>query len=284
MAISRAQRTEAEPLSIGARLAGAGQPRTLKVPTLTVYFWIVKILSTAMGESVSDYAVFRYDPVVVVVIGFVGFVVALALQVGQRRYVAGVYWLAVLMVSIFGTMAADVVHVRLGIPYVVSSAVCAAALVATFGLWQRTEGTLSIHSIDTVRRELFYWAAALVTFALGTATGDLTAITFHLGYLSSGLLFAALFAAVAIAYAVFDLNAVLAFWCAYILTRPLGASFADWVAKPRDAHGLGHGDGIVSLVLGLLILGFVAYLAVSHVDDPMRSRHPRAVNWATPGG
>jgi uncharacterized membrane-anchored protein len=269
--MSRTQPTGTEPRGIGAWLAGAGQPRTLKVPTLTIYFWIVKILSTAMGESVSDWAVFRYDPVVVVVVGFVGFVAALALQIAQRRYGPWIYWLAVLMVSIFGTMAADVVHVRFGVPYAVSSTVCAVALAATFGLWQRTEGTLSIHSIDTLRRELFYWAAALVTFALGTATGDLTAITFHLGYLSSGILFAALFAAVAIAYAAFDLNPILAFWCAYVLTRPLGASFADWVAKPQDAHGLGHGDGIVSLVLGLLIVGFVAYLAVSHVDDPVRA-------------
>ena len=247
-----------------------------KVPNMTVYFWIVKIITTALGEAVSDYLVNAISPEVAVVIGFVGFAAAMALQFRVRTYVAGVYWLAALMVSIFGTMAADVAHVGLGIPYAVSAVICASALVVVFVVWNRYEGTLSIHSITTPRREAFYWATALVTFALGTAAGDLTAYTFHLGFLTSGIIFICVFAVPAVAFGLFKLNAVLAFWFAYIVTRPLGASFADWGAKPAKVRGRGYGDGPVSLVLVLALIGFVVYLAASHVDDPARSSPPVA--------
>ncbi|MGH2496907.1 MAG: COG4705 family protein, partial [Ktedonobacteraceae bacterium] len=199
-----------------------------KVPEVTIYFWIIKLLSTAMGESTSDYLVFHINPYVAVVLGCIGLVVALALQLAVRRYIPWVYWLAVVMVAIFGTMAADVLHVVLGIPYVVSTAFFILALVIIFVAWYASERTLSIHSITTTRRELFYWATVMATFALGTAVGDLTAATLGLGYFSSGVLFAILFALPALAYWLFRLNAIFAFWFAYIMTRPLGASFADW--------------------------------------------------------
>lgn len=243
-------------------------PELLKVPYVLAYFWIVKVATTAMGESVSDYLVNRYNPVAVVLAGFVGFAAAMWWQFRVPRYLARVYWSTALMVSIFGTMAADVAHVGLGIPYAVSTAMSSVALAAVFVLWLRTEQTLSIHSIFTTSRERFYWAAALVTFALGTAAGDLTAVTLHLGYLSSGILFGVVFAMPAIAYSKFGLNAVIAFWWAYIATRPFGASFADWFAKPVSAGGLGYGQGIVSLVLAMIIIASVIYLTVSHVDDP----------------
>jgi uncharacterized membrane-anchored protein len=238
----------------------------IKVPQLTVYFWIIKILTTAMGEATSDYLVNRFSPPVVVVIGFAVFAAALAWQLRTPRYVTHVYWTAVLMVSVFGTMAADVVHVGLHIPYIVSAVGLAVALGAVFWLWDRQEHTLSIHSIDSRPRELFYWAAAVVTFALGTATGDLTAITFHLGFLSSGLMFIGVFLVPCLLFFITRRNGVFYFWFAYIATRPLGASFADWVAKPRSGGGLGHGDGIVTAVLGVLIVALVGYLSVSGAD------------------
>ena len=242
--------------------------RHVKVPEMTVYFWIVKILTTALGEAVSDYLVNRYSPPLMVIIGFVAFVAALALQFRTPRYVAWVYWLAALMVSVFGTMAADVVHIGMGVPYSASTILGVVALVVVFVWWNRSEGTLSIHSIYTPRREMFYWATALITFALGTATGDLTAITFHLGYLSSGVLFAVVFAMPAVMFGVFRRHGVMAFWFAYIATRPFGASFADWFAKPHSARGLGHGGGPVSLILAVLLGGFVVFLTASRVDVP----------------
>lgn len=237
-----------------------------KVPEVTVFFWIIKLLTTAMGESVSDYLVFTYNPYVVVLAGFVCFLAALGLQFAVRRYIPAVYWLAVLMVAVFGTMAADVTHVVLGVPYVASTTAFILALGIIFFLWKRTEGTLSIHSINTQRRELFYWATVLATFALGTAAGDLAAYSANLGFLAAGILFAVVFAVPGIGYALLNWNSILAFWFAYILTRPLGASFADWTGKSVSAGGIGWGDGKVAGVLGLLIVGLVVYLAVSKAD------------------
>jgi uncharacterized membrane-anchored protein len=237
-----------------------------KVPELTAYFWIIKVLTTALGESTSDYLVHRIDPVVAVSLGFVGLVLALVLQLAVARYVAWVYWLAVTMVAIFGTMAADVLHIKFGVPYAVSTSAFAVVLTLCFVSWYASEKTLSIHSVCGGRRELFYWATVMTAFALGTATGDLTATTLHLGYFYSGVLFAGLIALPAVAYRFAHLNEIVAFWFAYIVTRPLGASFADWFGKPRSLHGLAIGDGPVSLVLFLSIIGFVGYLTISRVD------------------
>jgi len=244
----------------------AGNVHALRVPEITAYFWIVKGLSTALGESVSDFLVHKVHPVPAVLLGFVGFLGALALQFSMGRYFAWTYWFAVVMVGVFGTMAADVLHVGLGVPYVASAALYSVALAVVFIVWERTERTLSIHSIETPRRELFYWAAVVSTFALGTAVGDLTAITLHLGYSVSIVVFAAVIVIPAVGYWRFHWNAVLAFWFAYVVTRPLGASLADWLGKPSSAKGLGFGAGRVSLIFAALIVCVVAYLAATRKD------------------
>ena len=237
-----------------------------KVPEVTVYFWIIKLLTTAMGEVTSDFLVKQIDPVIAVALGGIGLVIALILQFSVRRYVAWIYWLAAIMVAIFGTMAADVLHVGFGIPYFVSATAFTIALISIFVVWYLIEKSLSIHSIYTRRREMFYWAAVMATFALGTAVGDMTATTMGLGYFASGIMFTLLFALPALAYRLFKLNAILAFWLAYILTRPLGASFADWMGRERAFGGLGWGTGWVSVGLTLLIFGFVGYLTITHKD------------------
>ena len=216
-----------------------------KVPEITAYFWILKILTTAMGEATSDYSVRQIDPYLAVGLGAVAFAAALILQLRVRCYIAWVYWLAVVMVAIFGTMVAD---------------------------------ALQIHHISTLRRDRFYWATVCATFALGTAAGDLTAYTFHLGFLASGILFAVVIAVPALAHRFAHLNAVAAFWFAYIITRPLGASFADWMGVPHALGGRDWGRGTVSLSLSVVIALLVAYLSVSRIDvDEERGRQPVGV-------
>jgi len=239
-----------------------------KVPEVTAFFWIVKALTTAMGESTSDFLVHTLVPEIAVVLGGIAFCVALYLQFGKDRYVPWAYWLAVAMVGVFGTMAADVLHVGLGVPYVVSTVFYAIVLAVVFRTWYVIEGTLSIHSITTPRRELFYWAAVLATFALGTAAGDLTAVTLGLGYFGSILLFGAIITIPAIGYFRSGMNSILAFWFAYVVTRPVGASVADWLAVSSARGGLALGTGPVSLVLAAAIAGFVYYLARTGKDTP----------------
>jgi uncharacterized membrane-anchored protein len=229
-------------------------------------FWVIKGLSTAMGEATSDLLVHVMDPVVAVLLGFAGFVLALALQFRVQRYTPWTYWFAVAMVGVFGTMAADVLHVRFHVSYVASSALYALVLAAVFVAWGLTERTLSIHSIDTVRREAFYWAAVVATFAMGTALGDLTAYTLHLGYFPSALLFVGLIAVPAAGYRWSRWNPVLSFWWAYVMTRPLGASIADGLGKAKSLSGLGLGDGKVAAVSWALIVVLVACLAFGHAD------------------
>ncbi len=238
----------------------AWEPLAAKVPEVTVIFWVLKVLTTGMGESMSDFLSHKSIPLDVVVGGF-GLVLALGLQVRARRYHAPTYWFAVMMVAIFGTIAADGLHKGAGIPYVVSTIAFGLAVAGIFFLWHRSEGTLSIHSIVTVRREAFYWSAVLATFALGTAAGDLVAYPLNLGFLSSALVFAVLIAIPAVAWWRRWLNPIAAFWVAYVLTRPLGASIADWLGKPRSSSGLALGDGTVSglgLALFAVLVGYVA--------------------------
>jgi uncharacterized membrane-anchored protein len=243
-----------------------------KVPQITAFFWIVKALTTAMGESTSDFLVHSLVPEIAVVIGGIAFCIALYLQFNKDRYVPWSYWLAVAMVGVFGTMCADVLHVGLGIPYVVSTIFFAIALAIVFRTWYRSEGTLSIHSIYTPRRELFYWAAVLATFALGTAAGDFTANTIGIGYFGSILLFAAVIAVPAVGYFRFGMNSILAFWFAYVVTRPLGASVADWLAVSKARGGLALGTGPVSLVLAAAIAALVWHLTKSGKDTPADQR------------
>lgn len=229
-----------------------------KVPEVTFWFWIIKILTTGMGETASDTLVNAIDPVIAVLIAGAVFIGAMAVQYGSARYDRWRYWAAVTMVSVFGTMVADVMHVVLGIPYIASTIVFAIVLALVFGSWWKVEGTLSIHSIVTRRREAFYWAAVLATFALGTAAGDLTATTLGLGYFPSGLLFLAAFAVPALGFLATRRHPIGSFWAAYVLTRPIGASFADWMGVSHARGGLNWGTGPVSLVLLVLIIVAVA--------------------------
>lgn len=231
-----------------------------KVPaTITAIFWVTKLLTTAAGETISDGMVHAMAPVLAVGIGFVALVAAMAVQFRSTRYVPWIYWLAATMVSVFGTMAADVTHVALGVPYVVSMTTFAVVLGLVFLVWSRREGTLSIHSITNPRREAFYWLAVITTFALGTAAGDFTAIALKLGYLASGLLFSVVFLIPAVGYWKLGWNGIFAFWFAYIFTRPVGASFADWLEKPHSAGGLDLGHPLVG---GILVAGIVAAVVV----------------------
>lgn len=244
----------------------------LKVPKITTYFWMAKLLTTAMGEATSDFLVFHTNPYLAVVGCALLFLAAIWLQMRSNQYTAHYYWFAVIMVSIFGTQIADVTHVVTGVPYDISTSVFLVALIGILGIWKFKEKTLSIHSVHTPRREAFYWATIVATFALGTAAGDMTASSLDLGYLGSGLLFFLLFGIPVVAYFMFDFNEIAAFWIAYILTRPLGASFADWTDKPIQFGGLGLGTGPVSISLTLVILMLLTFLMISRVDDPNREQ------------
>jgi uncharacterized membrane-anchored protein len=263
-----------------SQLLGTSLPKThdrnavadlaVKVPEVTVAFWIIKILSTAMGEALSDFldggrgVVF---PALGVLVALVAFIIALRRQFRAPRYQTGTYWFAVAMVATFGTMAADAFHQALGFPYWMTSLLYVVILAGVFIRWYSTEGTLSIHSINTRRRERYYWATVLATFALGTATGDMTATDFHWGFLASGIVFAVVILLPALGYWKLRLNPVFAFWFAYVITRPLGASFADWLDVSTRRGGVGIGTAPVSLVLVVVIVGAVAWLARSHSDE-----------------
>jgi uncharacterized membrane-anchored protein len=242
----------------------AALPLAVKVPEIALIFWVLKLLTTGMGEAMSDFMGQHSVPLAAAV-GILGLAFALWLQFRTPEYRAPVYWFAVMMVAVFGTMAADGIHDGASIPYAVTTPVFAAIVAATFFAWYRSEGTLSIHSINTRRREAFYWTAVLGTFALGTAAGDLTAYSLNLGFWASAGLFAVIFAIPAIGWWRFDLNPILAFWAAYVLTRPLGASFADGFSKPTNG-GLGWGDGTVSAIALVLFIALVAYVAVTKRD------------------
>lgn len=236
----------------------------IKVPEITAIFWILKLLTTGMGEAISDFMGQHSVPIAAAV-GIVGLGFALWLQLRSREYRAPVYWFAVMMVAVFGTMAADGVHDGANIPYAVTTPVFAAIVAATFLLWRRSEGTLSIHSINSRRREVYYWTAVLGTFALGTAAGDLTAYSLNLGFWESAALFAVVFAIPALGWWRGGLHPIAAFWLAYIATRPLGASFADGFSKPANG-GLGLGDGTVSAIALVVFVALVAYVAITKRD------------------
>lgn len=244
-----------------------------KVPAVGVLFWVIKLVTTGVGEAAGDYLA-HVNVALAAVVGTVGLLVTLTWQFRTRQYVAWPYWSTVLAVAVFGTMAADGLHIVFGVPYLASSVAFAVAVAVIFYSWWRVEGSLSIHSITTRRREAFYWLAVLATFALGTAAGDLTATTVGLGYAGSAVLFAALMCVPALGWWRFDLNPIVAFWTAYVLTRPLGASLADWLGKPHTlGGGLGFGDGTVTLV-GLVVFAvLVVTMAITRHDVQKPSRH-----------
>jgi len=234
-----------------------------KVPEVTLIFWLIKVMATTVGETGADFLIFNLKFGLAATSYLAGAIllVVLFVQIRFKKYVPWIYWLAVVLLSIVGTLITDNLVDNLGVKLQTTTILFSLALIGTFIAWYRSEKTLSIHTIYTVRRELFYWAAILFTFALGTAAGDLVAESWNLGYLVSGLLFAGLIAAVAIGYYLFKVNAVLSFWLAYILTRPLGASFGDYLSQPRANGGLGLGTTNTSIVFLTVILGLVVYLS-----------------------
>lgn len=236
-----------------------------KVPQITAVFWTIKILTTGMGEALADYFDHAFEPLVVVAISGIFLAASLWLQLRADRFIAWRYWTAVALVSVFGTLAADAVHVILGVPYWVSTAGFLVGIIAIFVWWHRSEGSTSIDTISTTRRELFYWAIVMGTFALGTAAGDMTAMNFEWGFLASGVIFSIAFVVPILMGWVFrarrgvGASTVFAFWVAYVITRPLGASYADWLALPEQRGGLGWGTLPVSLVMIAAIVLFVAF-------------------------
>jgi uncharacterized membrane-anchored protein len=238
---------------------------TVKVPEVTLYFWIVKLLTTAMGEAVSDFLVNDWNKFLGVLLGFIVFAVAITVQFRSKNYSTWRYWIAVSMVAVFGTQCADVLHVVLGVPYIASFTLYAVLLAVTFATWYRSERTLDIHTVNTGRREVFYWLTVIFTFAMGTAVGDLTATTFHLGYLTSAIMFLAAIAIPLVAWRL-GANPVATFWIAYVLTRPAGASFADYFGMPKDISGMGLGHGPVSVVLIVVVAAGIWLLKASGKD------------------
>jgi uncharacterized membrane-anchored protein len=265
----------------------AGQPsgsrgrlRSNKVPEVTVYFWIIKVLCTTVGETTADLlnekAGLGLTGVSVLMSALLA--VVLVVQFRTPAYRAGVYWLAVALISVVGTLISDNLTDNMGVPLTTSTTVFAVVLAIVFAAWYRSERTLSVHSIDTLRRESFYWLAILFTFALGTAAGDLVAEQFSIGYGPSIAIWGGGIAAIAFAHYAFKLNAVLSFWLAYILTRPLGASIGDFMSQNNPKYGgLGLGTTGTSYIFLGSILALVTYLTISKRDRTEAKRadeHP----------
>jgi uncharacterized membrane-anchored protein len=255
-------------------------PTAAKVPEVIFLFWVVKVLTTAGGEATSDYLKVYGNfkgggaEVALFVIGFVW-------QFATRRYSAFAYWFFAYAIAVIGTGVADFLHLDVGIPYAGTTLLWAVVLIAIFFIWDRSEGTLSIHSITTQRRESFYWATVFATFALGTALGDYTATSLNLGYLASGILFAVVIFIPALAHWRFGLNAVAAFWMSYVVTRPLGASFADYISKPTKLTGINFGDGPTAVVFALAVFVLVSYLAIRRPDIQRQYRTSAALRHST---
>jgi uncharacterized membrane-anchored protein len=240
------------------------QPLAAKVPEVTALFWVIKISTTAAGEAISDMFVNRKELGVIVEVSM--FCVALVLQFASRRYSAITYWFLALAIATAGTGVADTMHLVIGLPYAVTSLFWLVVLAAVFALWARSEHTLDIHSITTSRREKFYWCVVFATFALGTALGDFAATTLGLGYLASALAFTAIILVPWAGWKFLNWNAIFSFWFAYVITRPVGASFADYFSKGHDVSGLDFGDWQTALVLTCIVVGLVAYTAVARYD------------------
>ncbi|MET8563521.1 hypothetical protein ABZV75_24140 [Streptomyces flaveolus] len=260
--------TSAVPEAGGPAVPVRHRLRWNKVPEVTVYFWLIKVLCTTVGETAADLlnekAGLGLTGVSVLMSALLA--VVLVVQFRTTAYRAGVYWPAVALISVVGTLISDNLTDDMGVPLETSTAVFAVLLAVVFAVWYRRERTLSIHSIDTTGRESFYWLAVLFTFALGTAAGDLVSERMDLGYWLSGVLFAAAIAAVAIARFALGLDAVWSFWVAYVLTRPLGASIGDYLSQPTGDGGLGLGSVITSALFLAVILGLVVHLSVTRKD------------------
>ncbi len=249
------------------------EPLAAKVPEIIILFWVIKILTTAGGEATSDYLK-TWGNIKGGGTEVALFVIGLALQFGTRRYQAIAYWFLAYAIAIFGTGVSDFLHLDVHIPYAGTTLLWAVVLAAIFAVWRRSEGTLSIHNITTQRREAFYWATVFATFALGTALGDFTATSLNLGYLASGILFSVIIFLPALAWWKLGLNSIAAFWMSYVVTRPLGASFADYISKPQSISGINFGDGPTAVVFALAVLVLVSYLAIARPDIQQRRDEP----------
>ncbi len=248
--------------------AGTTRQMLNKVPAVTLYFWVIKIMATTVGETAADFLNFNLHMGLTktsIIMGVL-LVAALAAQFWSRRYIPAIYWIAVVFLSVFGTLITDNLSDNFGVALTVTTAIFSVALIATFASWYASEKTLSIHSISTTRREAFYWTAILFTFALGTAAGDLVGEGLHLGYATSALIFAGMIAAVMAAHYWLNLNAVWAFWIAYVLTRPFGASCGDLLSQNRANGGLGLGTVGTSALFLVVILVLVIFLSISKRD------------------
>jgi uncharacterized membrane-anchored protein len=247
-----------------------------KVPEVTLYFWVIKVLCTTVGETAADFlnTNLHFGLTGTSLVMSIVLVIALAFQFAQRKYVPSIYWLAVVLISIVGTLITDNLVDNLGVALETTTIMFSIALAITFAWWYASERTLSIHTIYTSRREGFYWLAILFTFALGTAAGDLAAERLSLGYWKAALIFGAMIAVVAVAHFRFRLNAVLSFWIAYILTRPLGASLGDYLSQPQADGGLGLGTTGTSALFCATILALVVYLTRTKRDQPQFAAAP----------
>lgn len=249
-----------------------------RVPQPTADFWLIKLMAVTVGETAADFLALNMgwglQNTTLLMMGVLA--AAIVMQFMQKRYVPLWYWLAVVLVSVVGTLITDNLVDTFQVPLITTALVTAALLAATFAIWFASERTLSIHTIITTRREIFYWIAILLTFALGTAVGDLVAEKFDVGYLNTGLLFAGIIAAIAFGYFVLKLDAILSFWLAYILTRPLGASFGDLLSQPTDYGGLGLGTVITSFIFLGVIAAIVVYMSVMNRGGEIISRQSHA--------
>lgn len=240
-----------------------------KVPQVTIFFWIIKIMATTVGETAADFLNFNlYWGLTNTTLVMGGLLIAaLYFQMTATKYVPALYWLAVVLISVVGTLITDNLVDNLGVSLETTTIVFSVLLILTFGVWYASQKTLSIHSITTKKREMFYWLTILFTFALGTAAGDLVAEGLNWGFLLSAIIFAALIGAITLAYYRFKLNAVTAFWLAYILTRPLGASLGDYLSQDRSEGGLELGTTGTSIIFIVIILGLVIYLTKTKKDE-----------------
>lgn len=239
-----------------------------KVPQVTAFFWIIKVLATTVGETAADYlsTTLHFGLIYTSYAMTAVFLILLFVQLKTKRYIPAVYWAVVVFISVVGTLLSDNLVDNLGVSLQVSSTIFGLLLAGVFAWWWFTERTLSVHAIDTTRRELFYWGAILFTFALGTSAGDLVGEASGLGYAPSALIFAGCIGLTALAYYLFKLNGVLAFWIAYVLTRPLGASMGDLLSQAPKDGGLGFGTSVTSLIFLATIVALVSYLTITKAD------------------
>ena len=247
-----------------------------RVPQVTPDFWLIKLMAVTVGETAADYMNLDLELGLVKTAWILSalLAVALAVQFAQKRYVPWSYWVSVVLISIVGTLITDNLE-KMGVSFATSTVLFSLLLAMTFGIWYAFERTLSIHTIYTTRREVFYWLAILFTFALGTAAGDLGAEVIGLGFLYTGLFFGAIIALIAVGYYAGFLDGILAFWLAYILTRPLGACFGDFLSQGHKYGGIGFGTVYTSYIFIGVIAAIVIYMTMTRSGEERAPKIPQ---------